>query len=300
MSKHSARRHHLGLGIGYMLAATVFLAAADSLGKWLTTGYPIVQVAWIRSLFGMALIGGFALATGRGAQLFTARPGWHLFRSVLSTYMILCIFYGLKHITLAEFTALVFSAPFMIALISPRFLGEHVPAQAWLAIAIGFAGVLLIARPVPGHFHLAHLTTLTLAASVAVISASGRILSTTETALALNFYLYPFNVLASAYWALGAWVPPSGRDWLLFAALGITATAAVGVFIQALRHARPAAIAPFDYVRLIWICLLGYFIWAEIPPPLTWAGIALIAVSGIYLVSHGSTLPELGTEAAED
>ena len=293
----SERRHHPILGITFVLAGTVFIATADALGKWLTAGYPVVQVAWIRTVCGLLIIGGFAIATGRVAQLRPQHRGWHLFRSVLSTALVLLVFYGLKHLPLAEYAAIAFAAPFIVAMLSPRLLGEPVGAHTWLAIALGFAGVLLIFRPAPGHFEIAHLTTLGLATAGAVLVITARRLSTSETALALNFYVYPFSILVLAYPAAQAWVEPSPLDWCLFAALGSVATAGMGCIIHALRLARPAFIAPFDYVRLMWTIMLGYAIWGEVPRPATWAGIVTIVLAGIYVVSHGRAIPELGAQA---
>lgn len=295
----STRRHNPALGIGFILVGTVFIALTDALGKWLTAIYPIMQIAWVRSLFGIALIFGFALFSGRLGQLRTRQPGWHLFRGVTSVVTMLGLFYGLKHIPLAEFIAIVFSAPFFIALLSPRFLSEYVSRRSWYAIAIGFLGILLVARPEPGHFHLAHLTTLCVTALVAILVVSARYLSTSESALALNFYMYPLNILIPTWWAIRDWVPPTPTDWLLLLAIGLTSTIAVTCGLQAMRHARPATIAPLDYARLVWITLLGYFIWGEFPAPVTWIGIAIIVAAGIYVVTHGRTIPELEVEAGE-
>lgn len=293
------RKHNLALGISFILIGTVFIALTDALGKWLTASYPIMQVAWVRGIVGIFLIAAFALATGRTRQLRTHQPGWHLLRGAISVVTMICLFYGLKHIPLAEFIAIVFSAPFFIALLSPRFLHEHVSRRSWIAIGIGFAGILLVAHPTPGHFHPAHVATLTVTALVAVLVVSARYLSTSETPLALNFYMYPFNVIVPAWWALTDWVTPTATDWLLFLAIGITSTLAVSCGLQAMRHARPATIAPLDYVRLVWITLLGYFIWGELPGPITWIGIVVIVAAGIYVVTHGRAIPQLGVEAGD-
>lgn len=293
------RIHRPIVGVSYIMIGTVFAALTDALGKWLTAAYPIMQVAWIRSVIGLLLIGSIALASGRAAALKTGQPGWHLFRGAISVVTLALLFYGLKHIPLAEFIAIVFSMPFFIALLSPRCLQEPVPPRSWIAIGAGFVGILLVAHPTPGHFHLAHVTTLMVTVLVAVLVVTARRLSTSETGLALNFYMYPLNILVAAWWALTEWVKPTALDWLLFAALGLTSTMALACALQAMRYARPAAIAPLDYVRLVWIVLLGYFIWGEIPGAATWTGIVIIVLAGTYVVSHGSTIPELGIEAGE-
>ncbi len=294
MSTKANLHHNPAMGITFILLSTVFFTIADALGKWLAASYPIIQLAWIRCILGVLLIGLYAVTTGRVQQLKTTRPGWHLFRGVLSIGMILGVFFGLKNLALAEFVSILFSMSFFIAILSPWLLHERVTTHSWYVIAVGFIGVLFVLRPTPEHFHFAHRTTRLTAATGAILVITARRLAITESALALNIYLYPFTIVLICYWAIAYWVTPSTLDWLLFIALGITATAAVGCFIQAMRFARPAVVAPMDYVRMIWIILIGYVIWQEIPDPVTWIGIIIIMISGIYLVRHSKIVPEVG------
>ncbi len=281
------------LGIAYMLAGTVLFSIADSSGKWLTADYPIMQIAWIRSVTGLSLIGLFALFTGRLNHLKTRRPGWHLFRSFMSAGTIMAIFYALKYIPIAEYVSLTFAAPFIIALLSPLVLQEKVSLHSWLAIGLGFIGILIVLRPTPDHFHLGHLAALSVALSIATLSITARLLAKTESSTALNFYIYPANIIISAYWAIDAWIMPTAFDWLLFITLGTSATAALGCFVQSLRYAMPAVVSPIDYARMLWMTAFGYVIWGEVPAPITWLGIVVIIASGIYVVSHGKKIPAL-------
>lgn len=286
--------HHPVLGISYMAIGTLFFSMSDALGKWLTAIYPIIQISWIRSVLGIVIIVLYAVFSHRREQLRTSKPGWHLARSILSTGVMLGIFYGLKYLPLTEFVSIVFAAPFIIALLSPRFLNEPVASHSWLAIIIGFTGILIVLRPTPSHFHMAHLATLAVAASIAFLVLTARRLSTSESPVALNFYIYPFNIVVCFYWAVSDWVMPSATDWLLFIALGASSTAALVCFLQAMRYAQPAVVAPMDYIRIIWTALISYYIWQEIPDAFTWLGIAVIVASGMYIVSHGKSIPEIG------
>lgn len=282
-----ARQHRPYLAVIYILTATVFFCLADVLGKWLTERYPVVQVTWLRSVAGLLALIIAISATANLSKLKTRRPGWHGLRSLMSATVVLLIFYGLKHIPLAEFVSLTFSIPFFIAIFSPWLLKEPVSSRSWIAIAAGFVGVLLILRPTPGHFHLAHLTTLFLSFLVGLMIITARYLSTTENNWSLNFYLSIASVILFLPWALGNWAAPARWDWLLFFLLGLSQTAALACYIEAMRRAQPAVVAPLDYVRLIWTIAAGYFLWREIPDPYTWAGIAIIVASGIYVARQG-------------
>ena len=281
------RQHHPYLAAIYMLLATVFFCLSDVIGKWLAEIYPVIQITWLRSVVGLVALFIVIAATSNLDKLKTRRPLWHASRSFASAFMVLSIFYGLKHIPLAEFVALSFSIPFFVALFSPSLLKEKVTRQTWVAIAIGFVGVMFILRPTPDHFHIAHITTLLLAFMASLMLISARYLSATENTWSLNFYLSFASIIMFGYWALSYWVNPTPTHWLMFIILGISLTAALGCYIEALRQARAAMIAPLDYIRMIWTIIVGYVIWQEIPDQYTWTGIIIIVASGIYIVRHG-------------
>ena len=283
------RQHHPFLAAFCMLLATIFLCLSDVLGKWLSALYPIVQITWLRGIVGIiALFAVIAVMSNLG-KLKTRRPVWHGLRSVNSAFLVLCMFYGLKHIPLAEFVSLTFSVPFFVALLSPWLLKENTSKQVWVATIAGFIGVMLILRPTADHFHIAHVTTLLMSFFVSLMLMSARYLSTTENRWSLNFYLPVASIFLFGYWTLTHWVSPTPSDWLLFISLGITQTLALGLYIEALRLARAAVVAPMDYVRLVWTIIAGYVIWQELPDQYTWAGIIIIVASGIYVVSHSHT-----------
>ena len=288
------RQHHPFLAAFCMLLATVFLCLSDVLGKWLSALYPIVQITWLRGIFGItALFAVIAVMSNLG-KLKTRRPVWHGLRSINSAFLVLCMFYGLKHIPLAEFVSLTFSVPFFVALLSPWLLKENTSKQVWAATIAGFIGVMLILRPTADHFHIAHVTTLLMSFFVSLMLMSARYLSTTENRWSLNFYLPVASIIVFGYWTLTHWVSPTTQDWLLFISLGISQTLALGLYIEALRLARAAVVAPMDYIRLVWTIIAGYVIWQELPDQYTWAGIIIIVASGIYVVSHshaGKTEP---------
>ncbi len=281
------------IGIAFALAGTVLFSMGDSIGKWLTADYPVMQIAWIRSCSGLLLIGSFALFSGRLKQLKTRRPLGHVLRSFMSAGTIICIFYALKNVPVAEYVSLTFAAPFLIALLSPIVLQEKVSTHSWIAISVGFVGILFVLRPTPDHFHFAHLASLSVAVSIAALTVTARLMAKTESSVALNFYIYPANIFISSWWALHAWVAPSLHDWVLFLMLGVSSTSALGCFIQALRYAKPSVVAPIDYCRMLWMVGLGYLVWGEVPETMTWIGIVIIIASGIYVVSHGKKTPEL-------
>ena len=155
--------------------------------------------------------------------------------------MVLAIFYGLKHIPLAEFVSLTFSIPFFVALFSPWLLKEKVTQQAWLATAIGFIGVMFVLRPTPDHFHIAHLTSLLMAFLTSLVLMSARYLSTTENRWSLNFYLPVAGIILYGYWALSYWVDPTTTHWLMFCYPGGITDGCAGLLYRSLTFGAPVS-----------------------------------------------------------
>ena len=277
-----------------MLLATLCFTAADSLGKLVAQHYSVPQATMLRCVLGMLIIGVYAAGRNQLYHFRTRRPAWHLLRGAVHVTLVLSLFYGLKHIPLAEVISIVFANPFIVAVLSPLMLNEQVSRQSWMAIGIGFLGVLIIACPTPEHFHLAHLACLVSATGMALLIITARRLADTESVITLNFFLYPIPILITTFWAAPDWITPSFIDWLVFVAMALTSTLAVIFVTQAMHHARPAVVAPIDYLRLIWTPAIGYLFWREVPGVLNWIGIAAIVISGIYIVTQSRMVPEVG------
>lgn len=269
-----------------MVLATLCFAIADALAKLLTEQYPFMQVIWLRGFFGLLLIGGVILGSGNLQHFATRRPGWHLSRTLVGIVLTAGIFTGLKYLPLAEVTALVFANPLIIALWSSLVLKEPVRRSTFVAILLGLAGVILVVRPTPDHFHFAHLFMLGFAAATAFLIITARRLSDTESVLALNFYLYPGILVFASFWAFRNWVAPDLLDWLIFFGISFFATVALFSVTKAMRYALPTRVAPFDYTRIIWTVLIGYIFWGEMPDAITWMGILIIVSCGLYIVTR--------------
>ena len=290
MNLNKISHDNLTKGIIFMILATMLFSMADATGKYLTERYPFMQIIWLRSTIGLALMGMAIIGTRQFYMFSTTKPGWHLARSLVGIILMTGIFMGLKYIPLAEVTSIIFANPFIVAIFTPLFLKERVSRHSYIAIIIGFIGILLVARPTPDHFHYAHLFMLGFATATAFLIITARKLANTESVLTLNFYLYPATIVFSSFWAFDEWVTPDPFSWFLFVCVSLFATLALFCVTQAMHNARPAIVAPIDYARIIWTLLIGYFIWGEFPDLITWAGIITIITSGIYVVTHGRSL----------
>jgi drug/metabolite transporter (DMT)-like permease len=274
-------------GVLYMMLGSVLFAIADAFGKLVTASFPLSQVIWLRSVFGMLLIALVILIRGKRADFKTVRFRAHLTRSLAGISMTVCMLTGLKYIPLAEVTSLVFSTPLIVSVYSAIVLKEPVSRKMFIAIITGFAGVLIVVRPTPDHFHFAHLAMLGFALSSAYLSITARALVKTESPLTLNLYIYPATIILGSGFAWHDWVAPDLISWVLFFCVAFFATLAMLSITKAVHCATPARVAPFDYTRIIWTVSIGFLFWGELPDGLTWVGIAVIMLCGLYIIRQG-------------
>ena len=281
---------HFGKGVLFMMLGSLLFAIADALGKLVTQNYPLTQVVWLRCFFGMVLISSFIVFQGRLSDFKTTRKSAHLARSIVGIAMTGSMMTGLKFIPLAEVTAVVFATPLIVAVYSTVIQKESMGRGMFIAILLGFLGVLVVVRPTPYHFHFAHLVMLLFAVSSAYLSITARALIKTESPLTLNLYIYPATIILGGYFAWRDWVTP---DLLSLAALfGVALFASIALLsiTKAVHCASPARVAPFDYSRMIWTVSIGLIFWGELPDAITWIGISVIIFCGIYILRHSRNI----------
>ena len=284
-ANRDARRN---AGILLLLAGTLVVSLSDASAKWLTATYPTSQIIFFRASTGLVLVTLFIAGFGKFSDLQSRRMGWHGVRAALITVTMLGVYYALAHIPMVEVEAIGHAAPFFVGLLSPWFVRERVTGHNWLAIAVGFIGILIILRPDPERFHLAHVYMFFCALSYGALILIARKISDTESVLAINFYIYPLTVIVAGAMASTVWVPPTPGDWGMFLLQGVFATAATLLFIAGVRHVEAALAATLDYTTLIWVSIIGFTVWGESPDALTAVGILLIVTSGIYIVRHST------------
>ena len=223
------------------------------------------------------------------------RPGLQIGRSVLLLGSTLCNFAALRYLQLDEAIALIFSTPFFVAALSGPLLGEWVRWRRWTAIAVGFLGVLVVTRPGAGSFHPAALLSLSAAVLYALYSITTRILARTNSNATTLFYSNIVGALALIPVLPFVWTTP--RDPLLIALM--VGTGAAGGFghyllIAAHRLAPAAVLSPFIYTEIVWVTVLGFSVFGDLPTRWTLTGAAIVVASGLYILHRESTIRRSG------
>jgi drug/metabolite transporter (DMT)-like permease len=269
-------------GIALILASTVFLGTSDVTAKYLSATLPSIEIAWIRFLV-FALIMAPAMLPGSPFYaLQSHRRGLQVMRGAALLLSSLLYISGLRFLPIAEASATSFVAPLFVTALSIVFLGERVGLRRWGATAIGLIGVLIILRPGTSAFHPAAFFPIVSALAWAGTLIMTRMMSGREhagTTMAFSSIAGVGLISALVPWV---WVAPGWHDILFGILIGVTSTAGQWIVVLAFRYADASVLAPFSYTQLLWVSLLGFFVFGEVPDIFTVTGAAFIVASGLY------------------
>lgn len=297
---------HSGAAQGalWAVAAVICFSSNDVIIKFLSGGYPLYQLVFMRSVIGLTFIlMVVAPLSGGWTMLRTRRLGIHIVRGLCVVFANFCFFLGLAALPLAEAVAIFFVSPLVITVFSVIFLGETVGARRWLAVFFGLAGVLIVLRPGTEAFQIASVLPLLAAIGYAALHILTRRIGATENAVAMAFYIQTtFIVVAgvagvftaggqyetfdhpSLEFLLRGWSMPGWRDLALIGLLGLTSSLGGITISQAYRRSEAAFVAPFEYVAMPLAVFWGLTLFGEWPDPVAWLGIILIIGSGLALI----------------
>ena len=277
-----ARADHPFRGIALILLSTVFLGVSDVTAKYLSTTLPSIEIAWIRfAVFALIMVPAMAPASPLYA-LHTGRLGLQLMRGAALLASSLFFISGLRFLPIAEASATSFVAPLFVTALSIIFLSEKVGLRRWLATAVGLIGVLIILRPGTGAFHAAAFFPIASALSWACTLIMTRVMSGRERAATTMAYSSIAGICILSALVPLVWVAPSWHDILLGIFIGIASTAGQWIVVLAFRYADASVLAPFSYTQLLWVSILGFTVFGEIPDVWTITGAAFIVASGLY------------------
>jgi len=269
-------------GIALILASTIFLGISDVTAKYLSATLPSIEIAWIRFVV-FALI--MMPAMMPGSPLFalpTKRLGLQLMRGVTVLASSLFFISGLRFLPIAEASATGFVAPLFVTALSIVFLGEKVGLRRWIATGIGLIGVIIILRPGSGAFHPAAFFPIVSALAWACTLIMTRMMSGTERAITTMTYSSIAGVVVISLLVPFVWVTPSWHDIAFGVFIGVASTAGQWIVVVAFRYADASVLAPFSYTQLLWVSILGFFIFGEVPDVWTVTGAIFIVASGLY------------------
>jgi drug/metabolite transporter (DMT)-like permease len=280
---HQRKPERVGVGIAAMVSAVTIFAVMDTIGKWLgMSGYNALQIVFLRYTFALIPVA-IAVWYHGVSSLKTDRPLAHIARGVLMAATLSMFFTGLRDLPLAEAIAIAFTAPLFVTVLSGPVLGEKVGRSRWMAVLVGFIGMLIVVRPGMATFQPQSLYILVSALTFSIGMLHTRRLTRTETNLAIYSYTTISAALFTLFFQPFVWRMPEVAHMPWFFTMGFIGGFSSFLIIVAYRNAPAAVVAPFDYLALLWGALLGWYIWQEKPDAAIWAGAAIIVLSGLYI-----------------
>ncbi len=299
----TATPDHRANAVLTICAAACLTSLQDTTIKWLSTSYPFHEMQTIRCLSALPVVLLFVLREGGLASLATPQLPMVVLRGLLLAIASVLFYLAAAAMPFPEAVALYFTMPLLIAGLAGPLLGEQVPLFRWLAVAIGFAGVVVILRPGTSLFEpaalfalasalcyaLGNILTRPLAAAGAAPLAFWQCLMYVAVAVGLASVFGTGALHTSGHVSLDyltrGWLWAPLPDLLLIVALGLSTGILMVLFTLAYRLAESSFVAPFEYTAMFWAVLFSFAIWHQLPDATAFVGILLIAGSGLFLIA---------------
>jgi drug/metabolite transporter (DMT)-like permease len=273
------------IGIGLVTLATLCFALLDACAKWLVQSLPVAEVVWLRFATHVLLMAALLLPMHGAALVKLHSPKLHLLRGSMLAAMTALNFFALQYLQLAETGAIQFSVPILIALLSAWWLGERLDLRRWIAVVLGFVGVLLVMRPGAQGFHPAIVLSVMNAVLYAAFNLLTRRMAATDSPQAMQLV----SALIAAVWlapfALLQWQwPADALTWAVVGLCGLMGGLGHLFVAQAHRHASAAVLGPFLYQQILYMTLWGWLVFQQVPDAFVIAGAVVVVLSGLWLL----------------
>jgi drug/metabolite transporter (DMT)-like permease len=272
-------------GVAVMILAVGTFSLMDSCLKLLSPHYSTLEIACLRGLSTLPFVLVWISLTSGFAGITRIRLPLHVLRGALGIMMVTLFTFGVRNLPLSDAYSIFFVAPLFITAFAAMILHERVDRRRWIAIGVGFAGVLIVLRPSGGSaITLPGVAIIVTAIGYALSAITGRVLTRTDSTQSMVLWLMTFIALGSGILAFPSWQPLRPEDRWVVVALGLSGSIGQWAITEAFRHGEASFIAPFEYTALVWGVLLDRLIWRTSPETVTIAGASVIIASGIYLV----------------
>ena len=301
MVTHSANltglRDHPVLGIASFVGNLAIMALlAAGVRELVNRGYPLGEVLLLRYAFAFSIFWVIMITTASLAVLATRNPVDHAIRSISGVMSLSMLYFAITRIPIADATAISYAAPIFITVLSIFVLGEVIGIRRWLAVVVGFVGMLLIARPQGSSWDIGLLAAVGSAFFGAMVAIWLRKLSRSEHSVAIGIYYNGFGSLVCLAWVFWAgWVTPRVEDIWLLAVFALGCGLQQWLLTISFRYAEASLIAPYEYLAMVFAAIVGYVFWEEIPTLTTWIGGAIIAASGLFIFQRKKQLSQTDT-----
>ena len=265
-----------------MFMSVCAFSIMDLIVKW-SDSYPLGQVLFFRGFFGVVFYF-FIIPRERLKNFYyTKRVGLHFLRCLFGLIALISIFIALRNLPLATVVSISFAAPIFTTIFSIFFLSEKVGLYRWLAVIVGFVGIVIITEPGFTSLNIYFIYPIIFCLGLSYVAIAIRQLSSTEPIwlISLNFSIA--ITVASFFTIPFGWVMPEIKDLFLLSLIGIFGGVANLWLSQSYKFSEVSLVTPLKYLALVFAIIFGYFIWEEIPTIKTIAGSILVIISSIII-----------------
>ena len=270
------------LGFLYMFISICAFSLMDIIVKW-SVDYPIGQVLFFRGFFGIIFYF-FIIPRERLRNFYqTKRAGLHLLRCLSGLIALVSIFIALRELPLATVVSISFASPIFATILSIFFLSEKVGIFRWLAVVIGFIGILVITEPGITELNIYYIFPIIFCLGLSYVAITIRQLSSTEPVWLISFYFSLSITLLSLFTIPQGWVMPSFNHFILLSLVGIFGGVANLWLSQSYKYSEVSLVTPLKYLALVFAIFFGYLIWDEVPTIKTLMGALLVIISTLII-----------------
>ena len=270
------------LGFFYMFISVCAFSLMDVIVKW-SEDYPVGQVLFFRGFCGIIPIL-FLIPKDRYLDFYkTTRPFLHFKRCLAGLIALVSIFVALRNLPLATVVSISFAAPIFITIFSIFLLNEKVGLYRWMAVLVGFLGIIFITEPGFSALNVYYIYPIIFCLGLSYVAIAIRKLSSTEPAWLISFF-FSFSIMLLSFLSFyQGWILPSLLDLFLLSMVGILGGLANLWLSQSYKYSEVSLVSPLKYLGLVFAIIFGYFIWNEIPTSKTLLGALLVIVSSIII-----------------
>jgi drug/metabolite transporter (DMT)-like permease len=270
------------LGFLYMFLSICGFSLMDVIVKW-SVDYPIGQILFFRGFFGIIFYF-FIIPHERLHNFYqTKRPGLHSLRCIAGLIAIVAIFIALRKLPLATVVSISFAAPIFTTIFSIFLLKEKVGVYRWLAVLVGFIGILIITEPGISELNIYYIFPIIFCLGLSYVAITLRQLSSTEPVWLISLFFSIAITLLSLITVPFGWVMPSIMHFLILSLIGIFGGVSNLWLSQSYKYSEVSLVTPLKYLTLVFAIIFGYFIWDEIPTIKTLIGAFLVIISTLII-----------------
>ena len=282
-----------------MFMSVCAFSIMDLVVKW-SDSYPLGQVIFFRGFFGVLLY--FLIMPRDRIKNFyyTKRPGLHFLRCFFGLIALLAIFTALRNLPLATVVSISFAAPIFTTILSIFLLSEKVGLFRWLAVVVGFIGIIIITEPGFTSLNIYFIYPVIFCLGMSYVAITIRQLSTSEPVWLISLYFSATITLASFFTIPYGWIMPNIKDLILLMSIGILGGAANLWLSQSYKFSEVSLVTPLKYLALVFAIIFGYLIWNEVPSIKTLTGAFLVITSSIIIFRREITLKKQVTIPRHD